>query len=253
MTARVGRVEYLLPLAGVLAFWAGIGMAGWEYPRELDWRYMTLSTLLSPNRNPAGHLWARLGLVLTACCNGWWALALGRHREAERSQRFRWAPWVLGAGSLCMLWVGCLSRPLPWIRKGHEVLTLLAFAGVCLGLLGLSAQCVRRRFARWGADGERPRFVIATLAFLLLFPIVLAGATQAYVFYLLPQLPWVGLRWRAVGVPVYLSVAFWEWINCAVLSGYLVIVGCALGRQDRLREAVGATEENTAAAKRTTP
>lgn len=57
---------------------------------------------------------------------------------------------------------------------------------------------------------------------------VLAGGAQAYVFSV-PSLPWVGLAWRARGVPIYLSLAFWEWVTCAVLSGYLAILCLALG------------------------
>jgi hypothetical protein len=66
-------------------------------------------------------------------------------------------------------------------------------------------------------------------------PILLAGCAQAYIFYVLPDLHWVGLAWRTRGVPVYLSFAVWEWVTCAVLSGYLAILCLALGRP--LREA----------------
>jgi hypothetical protein len=56
------------------------------------------------------------------------------------------------------------------------------------------------------------------------FPIVLAAMAQAYVHYALPELRWVSLSWRARGVPVYLSFAFWEWVTCFVLSAYAAIL-----------------------------
>jgi hypothetical protein len=59
------------------------------------------------------------------------------------------------------------------------------------------------------------------------FPILLAGLSQAYVFYALPQLHWVSLSWRDRGVPVFLSFAFWEWITCVVLSAYMAILPLA--------------------------
>jgi hypothetical protein len=46
--------SFLISLVGVLLFWSGIAMAKHLYHGEFDWRYMTLSTLLSPRRNPNG-------------------------------------------------------------------------------------------------------------------------------------------------------------------------------------------------------
>ena len=53
-------------------------------------------------------------------------------------------------------------------------------------------------------------------------PLFLAGLTQAYVRYAMPNLLWVNLSWRAQGVPAYLSFACWEWVTCVVLSVYMV-------------------------------
>jgi len=226
-------------LLGILAFWGGIGTAGWCYPTEFDWRYMTLSTLLSSRHNPAGHLWAALGIVVSGC----WALSLARRWRRGAADRRPWGLWALGWGSVCMAWVGLLPRPVPGLRKGHEILTLLAFAGVCLGIVCLTAQLARRSVPRPGAAGARLHRLFATaLASLAVLPILLAGCAQVYIFYVLPDLHawpnhshWVSLAWRTRGVPVYLSFAVWEWVTCAVLSGYLAILCLALGRP--LREA----------------
>jgi hypothetical protein len=51
---------------GVLAFWAGLWIAARRYPTEYDWRYMSISNLLYPDRNPDGYQWAWGGLMLCA-------------------------------------------------------------------------------------------------------------------------------------------------------------------------------------------
>ncbi|MGO9512903.1 MAG: hypothetical protein ACLP2F_04570 [Steroidobacteraceae bacterium] len=77
------------------------------------------------------------------------------------------------------------------------------------------------RLRTWSFPGD-PRIYAGLLAAVALSPILLAGVTQAYVSHALPQLPWVGLEWRARGVSAYLSFAFWEWITCVVFSAYTV-------------------------------
>jgi len=69
-----------------------------------------------------------------------------------------------------------------------------------------------------------PRLHAGLLAGIALSPIVLAALAQVYVSHALPALPWVSLAWRARGVPVYLSFAFWEWVTCAVFSVYMVVL-----------------------------
>ena len=69
-----------------------------------------------------------------------------------------------------------------------------------------------------------PRLGPIIFAGAALAPIVLAALAQAYVSYELPELKWVNLAWRARGVPLYLSFAFWEWVTCAVFSVYMVVL-----------------------------
>jgi hypothetical protein len=117
---------------GVLAFWGGLWIAMRRYPSEFDWRYMTISSRVYPERDPDGYAWAWAGILICA--------------------------------------------------------------------LGGTA----------------------------LLPIVLGRIVQAYLSFARPELPWVGLEWRARGLPVYLSFAFWEWSACAVLSAYTALL-CAVG------------------------
>jgi hypothetical protein len=212
-------------LLGVLAFWCGMLVAERHFPEEFDWRYMTLTTLLSVRRNPAGCLWAGGGIVLSALCVLCWTLALAKcwaeENQGNRPRGTRLLTW----GSVCMACSVVLPGRLP---KEHEILSLLAFFGLCLGMVRLAFHLAERAF-RLHAGGpiRHPRLYTATLTGFVGLPIFLASLAQAYVFYVLPELPWVSLAWRTRGVPVYLSFAFWEWITCAVLAAYLAVLSLA--------------------------
>jgi hypothetical protein len=80
------------------------------------------------------------------------------------------------------------------------------------------------RSVRLGNLSGSPRLHAGILAGVVLSPIVLAALAQAYLSYALPVLPWVSIAWRARGVPVYLSFAFWEWVTCAVFSVYMLVL-----------------------------
>ena len=211
-----------------MALWIGIVMAAHRFPSEFDWRYMTMSVLLSPRDDPPGRLWAAAGIGLCGLALLIWTFEL-RHVATPRSgapTRRRIGIWSLRFGSACMIAAGVLPLRLPGLAKGHELLTLFAFAGLCLGTLCVTLDRVRPVPVDPRDRHVRPRFALSTvLAAILVAPIVIAGAVQAYVFYALPTLYWVGLPWRAQRIPVFLSFAFWEWVTCLVLSVYLVVLG----------------------------
>jgi hypothetical protein len=203
--------------AGVLAFWAGLWMAALKYPSEYDWRYMTISSLVYPDRNPDGYRWAWRGLML--CALGglcWTAVLLRDSRQCGRGRTgvggWGVGGWALGVGYLCMLSCAWLPAWLPRLPRGHDLLALSSFLALCAGIVALTFRLSARTF-------RRPLYR-CLLAGLALSPIVLAAVTQAYVSYALPDLPWVGLAWRARGAPVYLSFALWEWTTCAFFSAY---------------------------------
>ena len=122
-------------------------------------------------------------------------------------------------------------KPPEWLRRipeGHQLFTLLAFAGGCLGIVYLMFQTIERLLlARPGGPVRRRRVYATTVAGIAVLPILLAALAQAYVFYVLPELGWVKLSWRAEGVKVFLSFAFWEWITCFVLSAYALFLSQA--------------------------
>jgi hypothetical protein len=203
-----------MPL-GVLAFWVCMILAAKRFPSEYDWRYLTTSQLIYPERNPSGHLWASAALMACALGGLGWVLALGA------AQRARGLP-LLAAGYGCMILSSLLPERWLSIRDGHEILAIAGFICVCGGLVLVSVDylCLQRR-------------VLRTLPVLLgvaaFSPIAMAGITQAYLSVFRPELPWVGMAWRALHVPLYLSFALWEWVTCAVLSVLMTGIGIAVG------------------------
>lgn len=223
--ARVAYSAAILPTAAVL-LWAGLLMAAHRFPTEFDWRYMTVSVLLSPKDNPDVRHWASAGVGLCGVAILVWTFMVGGPGTAGSSPRSRrphgvyWLRW----GGACMVGSGVLPFRLLGFAKTHEMLTLLAFIGLCLGAVRLGIDWARQLDLR----SRRSSAAGTLLASVLIAPIVLAGLAQVYVFYLLPQLHWVGLAWRARGVPVYLSFAFWEWVTFVLLTVYLAGLGAVV-------------------------
>jgi hypothetical protein len=208
---------------GVLAFWIGMLTAGRGYPTEYDWRYITMSSLVYAERNPDGFLSARAGIALCGLAGLWWTAGLLRSGPPLRAQRL-FGIRTLGLGYLCMMCCALLPERLAPIPKAHELLALAAFIGICAGMVLVTFVAVGEggRLCRL-PTGER-RLYAAILVGIPLAPILLAVLAQAYVTRELPALPWVNLGWRARGVPLCLSFAFWEWVTCAVLSVYMMVL-----------------------------
>ena len=229
--SAVPRIAVTLPVAGavaclgVLTFWVGMSVAAHQYPSEFDWRYMTVSSLLYADRDPAGHLWATGGLVLCGLCGFFWASV-----SARRWHDIGAGDWARGIKALQLgyFFTACaagIPRSLLPVPKGHEMLSILAFIGVWFGMISLMLQTLERPLLRrMDSSSRQARWLAAVLTGGAVLPIALAGTAQAYVFLELPDLPWVNLSWRERGMPVYISFAFWEWVTCAVLSAYMVIL-----------------------------
>lgn len=204
-------------------------MAVSRYPTEYDWRYMTISRLLSPERDPFGFLWGSGGIVLCGLCGFFWATVWAQrwsHVNAEDR------PGGIRAMQLGYIGMACASALPHWLQripKGHEILALSAWSSLWFGMMYLMFQTMERASLRRmrGSVGH-PRLYAAVLVGAAALPILLAGFALGYVFFVLPQLPWVNLSWRARGVPMYLSFAFWQWITFAVLSAYMVTLSMVM-------------------------
>jgi hypothetical protein len=206
---------------GVSAFWCGLLIARELYPSDYDWRYMTISSLLYPDRNPDGYRWAWGGVALCGLGGLCWLAALIRDRRRANPAGLPVGVWPMGLGYICMVCCAVLPAHFLHIPRSHDILALSAFVGVCIGTVDLTYRVVDRRIRRRApAVPGRPWIYASVIAGAALLPILLVSITQAYVSRALPQLPWVGPEWRARGVPAYLSFAFWEWVSCVVFSVY---------------------------------
>jgi hypothetical protein len=187
-----------------------------RYPSGYDWRYITISSLIYPDRNPRGYLWARAGIALCGLAGMYWTARRLRGAKPMAFAEQSAGLWALAVGYLSMTCCALLPARQLGIPRAHDLLALVAFISICMGL----TSCTLRAFGSH-------RLHAALLAGAALSPIGLAAAAQAYVSYALPQLPWVGLTWRARGIPAYLSFSFWEWVACAVFSAYMVALSSA--------------------------
>jgi hypothetical protein len=221
----VRQISSSTALSSILAFWAGMVLAAQRYPSEYDWRYMPISHLLSPARDPAGYLWAWTGIVLCSLFGLCWTALLSRQWKQEAGEDRPKGIGALQFGYAFAIGAGVLPQWIYRIERGHEILTILAFGGICVGMISLMFTVINRtlmgRLLRLTA---KARLLAGTLASAAVFPIVLAAFAQAYVHFTHPELRWVNLSWRDRGVPMYLSFNFWEWTTCVVLSGYIVIL-----------------------------
>ena len=212
---------------GVLAFWCGVLLAAQQYPSEYDWRYMSVSKLASPERNPTGYLWSSAGIVLCGLCGLWWMAVLARWDLKSVGDRLRGIR-ALQFGYFSMMCAVVLPKWLLRIEKGHEILAALAFVGLLIGMVRLMFQTAERTFLRrmrgLGGHARLYAFIAASVA---IFPIVLAGLAQAYFYYVPPEFHWVTFSWSVRGWPVFLRFPFWEWVTCVVLSAYFAILSAA--------------------------
>ncbi len=213
---------------GVLAFWSGMLTAARRYPSGYEWQYMSVSNLLSPDRNPAGYVWASTGIVLCSLCGLCWAALLTRLRNHEGAGDRPGGIRALQFGFICMVCAAVLPHWLLPIQKGHEILASLAFAGLLIGMVRLMFQTTERillrRMRRFSSHARLYAFIVASVA---VFPILLAGLAQTYFYYVPPEFHWLSFSWRVRGWPVFLRFAFWEWVMCVVLSAYMAILPMA--------------------------
>jgi len=229
------RISYAIAPLGVLAFWCCMVISARRYPSGYDWRYLSVSKLVYPERNPAGYLWAVAGIVLCSTCGLYWVHGLARRRNhAGTGYRPR------GTRALQMGYLFMLCAVLPdWllrIEKAHEILAALAFAGLLIGMVRLmfqtSENILLSRIRRPRSQARAYAFIVASVAVL---PIVLAGLAQAYFYYVPEKFRWGGFSWSVQGWPVLLRFPFWEWITCIVLSVYMAGLSLAThgGQQTR--------------------
>ena len=100
----------------------------------------------------------------------------------------------------------------------------ITFAAIFFGLVGFWLAMIL-----W-LRAERQWSVWSCLLVSLLVAVPMAGAmvSQAYLFFVPNNLGWVGPEWAKMGVPVYLSFAFWEWMASAGIYVSLYVIAIHL-------------------------
>ena len=194
-----------------------IVLAARRFPGGFDWVYTVMSALASRKHNPEGSFFFAAGLSLSLALL-WPAAAWIRECDGAAHRLARFGLRSLQMGIVLGVVVG-LERLVFFhfsqvVRKGHEILALLSFLSLYTGVLVLHVHRVRRRqVSSWPA-------------FFAIAPLVAIGLSQLGLYVDQRDLGWVDTSWRDMGVPAWLSFAFWQWLATAALwisVGQLVV------------------------------
>jgi len=212
---RLAWIGYAVSLA---TLYAGATLAARAYPGGFDWAYQVMSALASQKHNPDGSLWFASAIALGTACLLPSAFLFYRRADGSRRSRLqRWGVALYSVGVLSGIAVG-LERLFIFhlsdvIGKAHEAIAFFAFIGLYTGPIVLI-------FSRVRGHSTSP-----WIGYGLLLPLLAIGLSQLYLFVDQIDLGWVDPTWRELGVPVWLSFAFWQWIAVAAIwlsIGYLL-------------------------------
>ena len=202
---------------------AGILYAFAQYPEGFDWAYTVISALASLRQNPDGGRWLAASLLVAVAflwpMARYFADTYGREGALPRAAVVTLKVGLVGAALLGLEGTFDLQYSRR-VDKAHEAVALVTFLGFYGGVLGL--------FAHRIVSGARH----ALPALAVVLPLVAIGISQLILYLDQRDLGWVGPDWRAIGVPVWLSFAFWQWLAVLFLGmglGYLVASGPPLG------------------------
>lgn len=199
-------ILFYLFASGVLA--VGVASAAARYPTSFDWAYTVISALASRKHNPDGAAWFAGAIAIAMPCLWPVVTLLIRDGSAGRSVP-RWIAVALGTGVVCGTLVG-VERLVFFhfstlMRKGHELLALIAFLSFYVGVVGLYAHRVRQRRAS------------PFSATLVVMPLLGVGFRECYLYFAQRHLGWADYDWKGTGAPLWLSFAMWQWLAAALL------------------------------------
>jgi hypothetical protein len=202
---RRAVVCYLLATA-VLG--AGILSAAARYPGSFDWTYTVISALASRKHNPDGAAWFA-GAIAVAMAS-LWPVVNALVRDGFSGTRVpRWVEVALRAGVVCGTLVGAERLVFDHfsnvVRKGHELIALVAFLSFYAGIVGLYAHRVKQRRAS------------PVSAAVVLVPLLGVGFREGYLYFAQRSIGWTGYDWKGTGAPLWLSFAWWQWLAASLL------------------------------------
>lgn len=183
-------------------------LAAARFPGGFDWAYTVMSALASRKHNPDGAAFFSVGLALSLVAL-WPAVRWVEDCAIPATRTSRFGVRALRVGIVFGVLVG-LDRLVfhhlsDLVRKGHEILAIVSFVGLYAGVVALQVDRLRR---------GRSTAVPAACA---LVPLVAIGLSQLGLYFDQRDLGWVGRDWREMGVSVWWSFAFWQWLAAAAL------------------------------------
>jgi len=219
-----GRLSKAIQLAGIypLAI-ASLAIGSWlgarAFPTPYDWQYQVMTELASSRDNPIGHRPFCLGLAI--------ACLLMIPSAGYIRQRLRiHAPYTATIGAVAMI-AGLLGVVGVGVERlvifdlndsvplGHQLLTIFGIGGLFWGFIAFSIASLVSLYR----GGRQYPLALALALLLGHLPIVGASSCLLYLYVVPNDLGWVDPEWRQLGVPVYLSFAFWEWL---IAYGFLI-------------------------------
>ena len=187
---------------GILA--VGIPAAAARYPGPFDWAYTVISALASRKHNPDGAAWFAGAIAGSMACL--WPVVTQLTRDGAAP------PWVrraLRAGVVCGVIVGVERLAFfhfsTHVRKGHELVALVAFLSFYTGVVGLYVHRVARRRA------------FAWPAIAVVVPLLGVGLRELVLYLAQRGVGWADHDWRGANTPLWLSFAWWQWLAAGLL------------------------------------
>ncbi|MDQ8185776.1 hypothetical protein [Pelagicoccus sp. SDUM812002] len=219
MTGRIPikqRTYYVLSLGTLIA---SVAIASNLYPTFYDWQYTVVSALASSKHNPQGYAYLSAGISISMAFLFPYAAGLTVLKPGEkRSVR------ALKTGIIFGILTGVESLATPgWpasLDKVHEALALFCFLFTYGGILGYAiSRAKSNRSLIW------PAAVIVA-------PIAAIGICQLSLYLGQRDLGWVDQSWRDMGIPLWQSFAFWQWIALWSLWAAAGMIGFLSPRTD---------------------
>ena len=228
-------VQWVVLPVGWFTFFGGVWLAAHRFPGEYDWRYMVISQLLSAHENPHGYWVVALGTSLSGLIQiplpGFFYERL--RGTSQWGARLGWIFMVLGLSAMILM--GITPKHPSFFPRAHDGLALAAFIGLVLSVVVNTGLVVQQELSRAAPEDSATRWSWISLTVLALIPMAGTSLSQLYLYLFARGLGWVSLVWRDRGVPVVLSLAFWEWLTCVFLIVYLMLLfglTCRLKRQN---------------------
>lgn len=203
-TKRDGKRVALFYWTSVALLCLSVYVSQSLYPENYDWQYTVISALASPKHNPEGFRYLSIGLAASMLVLIPYVNRLPRPRKS-----LVYATRALTLGLVFGILMGIESFLSPtWpdsLDKIHELLALLCFLFMYGGILGYSISNVRQ---------SRRHLVSACV---ISAPLIAIGICQLSLYLGQRDLGWVDRSWREMGVPLWQSFAFWQWIALVCL------------------------------------